>query len=318
MNQAGRKLFTARSPKTGERAAGHLPVRARTHRLAVLLILPTLILLVGLAIYPTLYALWTSLRIYLLYNPAAGRFVGLSNYTHLFADGFAVKSLWLTGLWAVMVIVLQMSLGMALALLLDRSMRAAGLLRTLFIVPVFISPIAMGLTWRFMFEPVSGLVNWALRQMGFSGSLWLSSPNTALISVLIADTWQWTPFVGLILLAGIQSISTEVAEAARLDKVRGFFYLRKILLPLIWPVVLVVVLIRLVDSIRVFDLFYIMTRGGPGSSTLVSSVYGFTMFQTGRLSDMAALGVVILIVINILVTLVLRLLYRQEKKGAAS
>ncbi len=112
-------------------------------------------------------------------------------------------------------------------------------------------------------------------------------------------------------------MSTEVAEAARLDRVRGIFYLRKILLPLIWPVVLVVLLIRLVDSIRVFDLFYIMTRGGPGSSTLVSGVYGFTMFQTGRLSDMAALGVVILIVINILVSLVLRLLYRQEKKGVA-
>jgi multiple sugar transport system permease protein len=311
--------FTLRSPGIGDRkiAAGRLPVQVRTHRLAMLLVLPTLIVLVGLAIYPTLYALWMSFRVYLLYNPAAGRFVGPSNFTHLFEDEFAVKSLWLTGLWAVLVIFVQMSLGMALALLLDRAGRAAGLLRTLIVVPVFISPIAMGLTWRFMFEPVSGLINWVLRQMGFSGSLWLSSPNTALIAVLIADTWQWAPFVGLILLAGIQSVSTEVSEAARLDKVRGLFYMRKILLPLIWPVVLVVILIRLVDSIRVFDLFYIMTRGGPGSSTLVSGVYGFTMFQTGRLSDMAALGVVILIVINVLVSLVLRLLYREEKKGAA-
>jgi multiple sugar transport system permease protein len=241
--------------------------------------------------------------------------VGASNFTHLFEDEFAVKSLWLTGLWALLVIFVQMSLGMAIALLLDRAARTAGLLRTLIVVPVFISPIAMGLTWRFMFEPVSGLINWGLRQVGFSGSLWLSSPNTALVAVLIADTWQWAPFVGLILLAGIQSVSTEVSEAARLDKVRGLFYMRKILLPLIWPVVLVVILIRLVDSIRVFDLFYIMTRGGPGSSTLVSGVYGFTMFQTGRLSDMAALGMVILVVINILVSLVLRLLYREEKKG---
>ncbi len=312
-------LFAARSPRIDDRAvaAGRLPVQVRAHRLAVWLILPTLIVLVGLAIYPTLYALWMSLRVYLLYNPAAGRFVGLNNFTHLFEDEFAVKSLWLTGLWALLVIILQMSLGTVLALLLDRAVHTAGLLRTLVTVPVFISPIAMGLTWRFMFEPVSGLVNWTLRQLGFSGSLWLSSPSTALISVLIADTWQWTPFVGLILLAGIQSVSPEVVEAARLDKIRGFFYLRKILLPLIWPVVLVVVLIRLVDSIRIFDLFYIMTRGGPGSSTLVSGVYGFTMFQTGRLSDMAALGIVILIVINILVSLVLRLLYRQEKKGAA-
>jgi len=283
--------------------------------LAVLLILPTLIVLVGLAIYPTLYVFWMSLRVYLLYNPAAGRFVGLSNFAHLLNDEFAVKSLWLTGLWALLVIIVQMCFGMALALVMDRATRTAGLVKTLIIVPVFVSPIAMGLTWRFMFEPVSGLINWIVRQIGFSGSLWLSSPSTALISVLIADTWQWTPFIALILLAGIQSISLEVAEAARLDRVRGLFYIRKILLPLIWPVVLVVVLIRLVDSIRVFDLFYIMTRGGPGSSTLVSGVYGFTMFQTGRLSDMATLGIVILIAINLLVSLVLHLLYGREKKG---
>ncbi len=169
MSQAGRKetvyCTIAKKSTIGQSRRGISRSGAR-NRLAVLLILPTLIVLVGLAIYPTLYALWTSLRVYLLYNPAASRFVGLSNYTHLFEDGFAVKSLWLTGLWAVLVIVLQMSLGMALALLLDRAMRAAGVLRTLFIIPVFISPIAMGLTWRFMFEPVSGLVNWALQTNG--------------------------------------------------------------------------------------------------------------------------------------------------------
>ena len=311
-------LFAVRSAGTTDRtvqAAARLPGQVRAQRLAVLLILPTLIVLVGLAIYPTLYAFWMSLRVYLLYNPAAGRFVGLSNFAHLLNDEFAVKSLWLTGLWALLVIIVQMCFGMALALVMDRATRTAGLVKTLIIVPVFVSPIAMGLTWRFMFEPVSGLINWIVRQIGFSGSLWLSSPSTALISVLIADTWQWTPFIALILLAGIQSISLEVAEAARLDRVRGLFYIRKILLPLIWPVVLVVVLIRLVDSIRVFDLFYIMTRGGPGSSTLVSGVYGFTMFQTGRLSDMATLGIVILIAINLLVSLVLHLLYGREKKG---
>jgi multiple sugar transport system permease protein len=311
------KLLTVRSAGIGGRTVvkSRPPVQVRTRRLALLLILPTVIVLVGLAIYPTLYAFWMSLRVYLLYNPAAGRFVGLSNFTHLLEDEFAVKSLWLTAWWACLVIIVQVCIGMALALLLDRAIRTAGLLRTLVVVPVFVSPIAMGLTWRFMFEPVSGLVNWALRQVGIPGSLWLSSPSTALISVLIADTWQWTPFVGLILLAGIQSVSPEVAEAARLDRIRGLFYLRKILLPLIWPVVVVVVLIRLVDSIRVFDLFYIMTRGGPGSSTLVSGVYAFTMFQTGRLSDMAALGIVILIAINVLVSLVLRILYGREKKG---
>jgi multiple sugar transport system permease protein len=176
----------------------------------------------------------------------------------------------------------------------------------------------MGLTWRFIFEPVSGLANWALRSVGLAPSLWLSSPDTALLSVLIADSWQWVPFVTLIVLAGIQSISTEVIEAARLDGLRGLAFLRRMVLPLIWPVLIVVILIRMVDSIRVFDLFYIMTRGGPGSSTLVSSVYGFTMFQTGRLSDMAALGLTLLVAINIVATLALSLLARSERNRATA
>jgi multiple sugar transport system permease protein len=284
-------------------------------KVALLLVLPTLIVLLGLAVYPTLYALWISLRVYLLYNPGASRFVGLDTYWGLFHDDFAVKSFWLTAVWTLLVIAVQLPLGFALALLLDRQMRVSGLLRTLLIVPVFISPVAMGLTWRFMFEPVSGLINWVLRTSNLPGSLWLSSPQSALCAILIADTWQWTPFVALVLLAGMQSVSTEIVEAAHLDGLRGTFYLRKILLPLIWPIVLVVLLIRLVDSIKVFDLFYLMTRGGPGSSTLVSGVYGFTLFQTGRLSDVAALGVVLLLAINVLVSLVLRVLYRQERRA---
>ena len=121
-------------------------------------------------------------------------YVGLNNFTHLFEDEFAVKSLWLTGLWALLVIILQMSLGTVLALLLDRAVLTAGLLRTLVTVPVFISPIAMGLTWRFMFEPVSGLVNWTLRQLGFSGSLAgchpaqdMTTPECALVQRIVAS-----------------------------------------------------------------------------------------------------------------------------------
>jgi multiple sugar transport system permease protein len=287
-------------------------------RVGAILLFPTLFVLVVLAIYPTFYAVWQSLRIELIYNPAASRFVGLETFANLFADPFAVKSLWLTAVWSGLVLLVQIPLGIAIALLLDRETQGASLLRTLIILPVFVSPIAMGLTWRFIFEPVSGLANWALRAVGLAPSLWLSSPDTALLSVLIADSWQWVPFVTLIVLAGIQSISTEIIEAARLDGLQGIAFVRRMVLPLIWPVLIVVILIRAVDSIRVFDLFYIMTRGGPGSSTLVSSVYGFTMFQTGRLSDMAALGITLLVAINIVATVALRLLTWSQRSAAVA
>ena len=207
-----------------------------------------------------------------------------------------------------------MVLGFLLAVLLDRKMRGAGLLRSLIIVPVFISPVAMGLTWRFMFEPVSGLANWILDSgLGLEKYTWLSHKDTALSTLMIVDCWQWTPFVALILLAGIQSISTDVTEAARLDRVRGVTYYTRIVLPLIRPVILVVILIRLVDSIRIFDLNFIMTKGGPGSSTLLASTHAHTIFTHGHLGLMAAYGFLILVLINIVVVVFLNTLYRSEK-----
>jgi len=309
------------TPQNGRAASGRpYPRRAwlqriPEQRLALLFVLPTLIFLLAMSIYPTLYAFWMSLRVELVFNPHASRFVGLDNFLAVFDDPFTVKSLWLTAIWSASVIAVQIVLGFLVALLLDTRLRGIGLLRSLLILPVFISPVAMGLTWRFMFEPVAGVINWALRSLHLPTGLWISSPKTALVSVLIADTWQWTPFVALILLAGIQSISPEIIEAARLDRVRGITYVRRIVLPLIRPVLIVVLVIRLIDSVRIFDLFYIMTRGGPGSSTLVSGVYDFTMFQLGRLSDMATLGIVILIIVNLLVTVFLRVLARQERQA---
>ena len=164
-----------------------------------------------------------------------------------------------------------------------------------------------------MFEPIGGLLNYLLQGVGLEKSLWHTHPDTALLSVMIVDIWQWTPFVTLILLAGMQGISPEVVEAARLDRVRGLTYLRRIVLPLIWPVVTVVLLLRLVDEIRIFDVILIITRGGPGSSTLLASMNIYSIFHAGRLGVMAAYGVLMVIAINIVVISFLRVLHRQEK-----
>ena len=284
-------------------------------RIALFLVLPTLIILIGLAIFPLGWAGVLAFRVENLFRPDIGKWVGLRNFKYLLTDDTFWKSIRLTLVWCLCVVSIQMVLGFMFAMMLDTRARVVGLLRTLIVIPVFISPIAMGLTWQFMFEPVTGVINYFLELLGLPGGTWHTSTDTALMAVMIADIWQWTPFVTLILLAGMQGISPEVIEAARLDRVRGWQYITKIVIPLIWPVVMVVLLLRLVDSIRIFDLVFVITRGGPGTATLVASVYDYTIFQAGRLGVMAAYGFLILIVINLVVILFLRLLYRQEKEA---
>ena len=294
-------------------------VARQQRRTAYLLLAPCVIVLLALAIFPLAYSGTLSFKVDPLYNPDVARFVGWRNYNDLFDDHRFWNSIRLTVMWAVVVVSIQMVLGFFLAVLLDRKMKGAGLLRTLIIIPVFISPIAMGLTWRFIFEPVSGLANWILNTgFGLEKWTWLSHKDTALATLMLVDCWQWTPFIALILLAGMQSISPEITEAARLDRVRGVTYYRRIVIPLIRPVIMVVVLIRLVDAIRIFDLNFIMTRGGPGSSTLLASVYDYTIFEQGHLGLMAAYGFLILILINLVVVAFLNTLYRTEKAARAA
>ena len=311
----------ARSPRAAGPSAPLRPgaVARQQRRTAYLLLAPCVIILLALAIFPLIFAGTLSFKVDSLYNPDIARFVGWRNYNDLFDDRRFWNSIELTVIWSVTVVSIQMVLGFFLAVLLDRKMKGAGLLRTLIIIPVFISPIAMGLTWRFIFEPVSGLANWILNTgFGLEKWTWLSHKDTALATLMFVDCWQWTPFIALILLAGMQSISPEITEAARLDRVRGVTYYWRIVIPLIRPVIMVVILIRLVDSIRIFDLNFIMTKGGPGSSTLMASVYDYTIFEQGHLGLMAAYGFLILILINIVVLAFLNTLYRTEKAARAA
>ncbi|MBM3516402.1 MAG: sugar ABC transporter permease [Alphaproteobacteria bacterium] len=288
--------------------------RLRENQVAWLLITPTIIILVALSVYPLIWSGAMAFRVENLFNPKIGKWVGFRNFDFLlFNDDTFWKTIWLTFVWCAVVVSVQLVLGFLLALLMDTTMRAVGVLRTLLVIPVFISPVAMGLTWRFMFEPVSGVINYLITSVGFDRGAWHTATDTALVAVMIAEIWQWTPFVTLIMLAGMQGISPEVIEAARLDRVRGWTYLQRIVIPLIWPVITVVILLRVVDSMRIFDLIYVITRGGPGTATLLASVNTYSIFQSGRLGVMAAYGFLIVILINIVVFAFLRVLYRQEK-----
>jgi multiple sugar transport system permease protein len=290
--------------------AASLPQWQRHEKLVALLLLgPAVLYLLALSIYPTVYSLWIAFHNYSLYRRDLVSFAGFDNFTDLLDSDVFKQSFAVTLIFAFSAVAIELALGFSIAVLLDRKMRAANVLRTLLIIPVLISPVAMGLTFRYIFAPTYGLLTYLMKSVHLPTADWTVSVTWALPVVVFADVWQWTPFVALILLSGMQSVSTEVTEAAELDGLTEWQKLWRIVVPLIRPVLLVVVLIRLIDSIRMFDLVFVMTRGGPGSTTEVLSLFSYvTGFASGDMGSASAIAWVTVVLVNILVALFLRFL----------
>ncbi len=290
--------------------AASLPQWQRREKLVALLLLgPAVLYLLALSIYPTIYSLWIAFHNYSLYRRDLVSFSGIDNFTDLLDSDVFKQSFQVTLVFAAAAVLIELVLGFAIAVLLDRKMRGVNALRTLLMIPVLISPVAMGLTFRYIFAPSYGLLTYLLRLVHIPSPDWTVSVTWALPVVIFADVWQWTPFVALILLSGMQSVSTEVTEAAELDGLSEWQKLWRIVLPLIRPVLLVVVLIRLIDSIRMFDLVFVMTRGGPGSTTEVLSLFSYvTGFASGDMGSASAIAWVTVILVNVLVAIFLRFL----------
>jgi multiple sugar transport system permease protein len=282
-------------------------------------LLPTVLLLFVITIYPMLNSLWNSLHYFNLFTPDEKRFVGLGNYVDLLRNDptfWAVMRI--TFIYTIGVVAIQFIAGLGMALLLDRAMRGISILRTLIIIPILISPVVVGLTWRYMYEPW-GVLNYVLGKFGIPPIEWVSSPSYALISIMVVDIWQWTPFVVLVLLAGLQSIPREVVEAAALDGLKFRQYFTRILWPLLRPVALIVLLIRMMDALKVFDTVYMLTRGGPGTSTYVASMYNYVLFFGNyQVGYAAAMSYIILIIVNVFaIALIFTLSEREAKEEEA-
>ena len=295
-------------------AAAILPQWQRREKLVALLLLaPAVLYLLALSVYPTIYSLWIAFHNYSLYRRDLISFSGFDNFTDLLDSDVFKQSFAVTLIFSFAAVAIELALGFAIAVLLDRKMRAANVLRTLLIIPVLISPVAMGLTFRYIFAPTYGLLTYLMKSVHLPTADWTVSVTWALPVVIFADVWQWTPFVALIVLSGMQSVSTEVTEAAELDGLTEWQKLWRVVVPLIRPVLLVVVLIRLIDSIRMFDLVFVMTRGGPGSTTEVLSLFSYvTGFASGDMGSASAIAWVTLVLVNILVAIFLRFLSKTS------
>jgi multiple sugar transport system permease protein len=287
--------------------------RRSQRQLAAMLLFPSAAFLLLMTIFPTIYSLWMSVQQYNLSRPDLIHFVGLRNYGQLLADDIFWKAVRVTAVFSVAVLFIEFTLGFFIANLFDRERRGMNVLRTLFIIPVFASPVAMGLTFRYMYQPGYGLINWVLEGLGLPRVNWLASTQWALPAVIFADVWQWTPFVALILLAGMQSISPEITEAAEMDGLSRFQYLWRIALPLLMPIIVVVGLIRLIDALKTFDLIYIITRGGPGTTTYTLPLHAYAMgFESFLMGSSAAVAWMVVIIVNICTVVFLWLLARDQ------
>jgi multiple sugar transport system permease protein len=314
---------TLQTPPAAPPAAERLqepPAAARfrfltDRKLATLFIAPALALLLFLSIWPLIWLIRLSFTDYSVTRDVPASFIGLDNYVDVITSDQTHKRLVTTLIFVVGAVGLQTILGFTIAYLISRRIRGRGALTTLFLIPMMLSPVVVGLFWKFMLDVQFGVVNSFADSLGLGRAEWLTNKNLALLSLIIVDTWQWTPFIMLIALAGLTAVPKYLYEAAEIDRASEWFRFRRITLPLVWPLLLIAVMFRAIEAFRLFDLVYILTGGGPGGTTETISfqVYkiAFFGFDTGRA---AAYGVLIVIVVTIAAQLYLRYLNRLQER----
>lgn len=292
---------------------------ARTNRLTPYMFLaPAGIVLVVALLYPIGYMIYAS---FLDWNPSQrigeADWIGLRNYVNLLSDEAFHESFFVTLKFAVIVVGLEMLLGVGLALLLDRNIRGMSALRTVFILPMMIAPIVVGMMWRYMYHPTVGIFNRTLKDWGFDPIPWLSSSDWALTSVIIADVWQWTPFIFILSLAALQSLPQSALEASRIDGATGWQQIWHIKLPLMMPVLIVTGLLRLIDAFKVLEVILVMTNGGPGLSTEILALrISRTASEFRELGEAAAMSNFLLMLLMVL-TLAMFLYSKAAESRAA-
>ena len=276
---------------------------------------PAVFTLFIIGIYPTIFAVVTSFRRYNIARPRDGfPFIGLENYISVLTDGTFWASLFLTAKFYITVLPIEIALGLMIALLLHKT--GMGFLKSLarvtLVVPLATTYAVVGLIGRLIFNRDFGVANWFLDALGIGGLDWLGSQSGAFAAIVIMDIWQWTPFCALIFLAGLSMVPGEIEEAARLETSSKWALLKHVQLPYLMPGLTALLILRSADVLKLFDMVFVMTRGGPGSATDLVSIYiqrvGFRIFDLGTASAQA----ILLLVITVLLSrLYIRVLYKE-------
>lgn len=250
-------------------------LQSREQRTGWILMMPALLLLLLVFAYPILRSFWLSLFAKNLGTELQSVFIGLDNYARMIGDGRFWQSLWTTTIFTFFSVVLELILGMIIALVLNQPFKGRGFVRTVTILPWALPTALIGVAWAWIFNDQFGVWNDILLRLGIinQGINWLGNPATAMIAVVAADVWKTTPFISILLLAGLQSISEDLYEAHAIDGANAWQSFRQITLPLLMPQILIAVLFRFAQAFGIFDLIRVMTGGGPGGATEVVSLY---------------------------------------------
>jgi len=286
-----------------------------TTRAAFVLVSPAIVLLLVLNIFPIIYAAFISSHHWTLASPRPARFAGMFNYQELLIDDRFGNAIWTSAQFITLAVGIELLLGLGLAFVFNAKTRFLEALRKLSLLPVMATPLVVGLVWFYMLNENFGVTNWFVTELGFSRQPFLTDRTLAMASLILTDVWQWTPFVTLIIFAALQSLPEYVFEAARMDGLNERQIFWRITLRLLWPTILVVLVIRVIDAFRMIELVFMMTKGGPAGATEVLPWY---LYSTGFLSlDLgyaAAMAIVMIIVVTILSQVLVRKIANPESR----
>jgi len=288
-----------------------VPLDREAKRTAWLLIGPAVLVLLALNIYPTFYAFDISLYYWRLAGLQPRRFIGFQNYQLLFSDDRFLHSILVSIEFVVLAVGIEFVLGLGLAFVFNTRLPGLATIRKLSMLPVMLMPLVSGLVWFYMFNENFGVVNWFVSLILGHRVPFLTSRHLALGTIVVADAWQWTPFIMFVMFAALQALPEYVYEAARMDGLSDWQILWRVTVPLLRPAIMIVVVIRVVDALRMIELVFMMTKGGGGTEVLPWYLYS-TAFISMNLGYAAAMAVLFIIMVSILSQLLIRRLAADQ------
>jgi multiple sugar transport system permease protein len=277
----------------------------------MLFVMPAIAVMMAVIIFPWVFTLFMSVHDWRIGQ--AKTFVGLDNYANLVHDERFVSSVLRTLVYTVLATVLPLTFGVLSALVFHRRFPLRGFLRGIFIMPMMATPVAVALVWTMMFHPQLGVLNYLLSLVGIPPSLWVFDQATVIPSLVLVETWQWTPLVMLIVLGGLASLPTEPYESALIDGATPWQMFRRITFPLVLPFIMVATIIRTIDAVKSFDTIFVITLGGPGTASETINLYLYTQaFAFYQIGYASAMVVVFMVVIMALCLILLYLRQRAQ------
>ena len=282
-------------------------------------VIPALVVIAAIIIFPWVFTIWMSLNEWKVGAPTT--FVGLANYMRLPTDPRFVEAVYHTIVYTLLSVILPLIFGTFAATIFHQKFPLRGFLRGLFIMPMMATPVAIALVWTMMFHPQLGVLNYLLSLFGLPAELWVFHPGTVIPSLVMVETWQWTPLIMLIVLGGLSAIPSEPYESARIDGASGWQMFRYITLPLITPFIFVAAMIRMIDAVKSFDIIFAITQGGPGSASETINLYlysvAFVYYDVGYGSAIAVVFFVIIVLLAAFMLYMRQKLHWNQTGGAA-